>query len=216
MAEGGGFRSRCSIASGKFRRMRGSDRDRWRTPCVAGRARGPPRCRWRSADRPGSRSPRASRRISASVPASSRREAVENLRGADAQAAGVGHREIRPLLAKPVSSAAAVAGPGRGRAAQTACRSKLELTWMSMLGDNDGSTVRIDMSLDARKRARMSLRVDAQTSGRSAGPCGGRPRRPARCRSFRWGRRRRSPAPAPRVPGPTPRNTAPGRRCGPS
>ena len=31
---------------------------------------------------------------------------------------------------------------------------------MSMLGDSDGSTGAIDMSLEARNRARMSLRLD--------------------------------------------------------
>ena len=57
-------------------------------------------------------------------------------------------------------------------------RSKFELTWMSMLGDRLGSTARTDMSLASRKRARMSLRLDAtmRRGDRHAHP----PRRPGR------------------------------------
>ena len=41
---------------------------------------------------------------------------------------------------------------------------------MSMLGDSDGSTGAIDMSLAARKRARMSLRFDPTISRATGRP----------------------------------------------
>ena len=41
---------------------------------------------------------------------------------------------------------------------------------MSMLGDNDGSTGNIDMSFEARNRARMSLRFDPTISRATGSP----------------------------------------------
>ena len=68
---------------------------------------------------------------------------------------------IRPLARNPAIAAAVAAGSRSS--SSNSKRSKLELTWMSMLGDKLGSTVAIDMSFDARNRATMSLRLEPTT-----------------------------------------------------
>ena len=122
---------------------------------------------------------------------------------------------MRPVSRKPVM-VRRVASASRSSSSNSS-RSKFELTWMSMLGDSDGSTGAIDMSLLCRNRVRMSLRFDPMISRVTGSPI--RPRRPggediaeiAGRHAERDLPVRRRPAPARRR-----RSTAPARRCAPS
>ena len=94
------------------------------------------------------------RAISAWVPASSSRKPWNTVRTRCQAACGTPFAGLAEAAHRAAVAAASRSSSSNSR------RSKLELTWMSMLGDRLGSTGRADMSLAARKRARMSLRLE--------------------------------------------------------
>ena len=69
---------------------------------------------------------------------------------------------MRPLR-RNSAIAAATAAPSRSNRSNSS-RSKLLDTWMSMLGDQLGSTARISIARCSKKRVRMSLRLEPTTS----------------------------------------------------
>ncbi len=96
---------------------------------------------------------------------------------------------MRPVARKS-AMVAAVAAASRSSSSNSR-RSKLELTWMSMLGDRLGSTGRAP-TCRWRRGSGPGCRCgwSRRPGARSAAPCAAPPRRRARCRNCRWARER--------------------------